>query len=130
MFKIENKEVYMLECALVMVGGALGALIRYFATKLIVPINGFPLSTFMVNLVGSFLIGIFTAVVVKYSDFSLVVKHLLIVGFLGSLTTFSTFSLDLVKLFENGDFVTALMYLSLSIVIGFCFAFLGLKIIN
>lgn len=119
----------MYECLLVMVGGALGALTRYGFTKLIA-VHPFPWSTLVVNILGSFLIGLCTSLIIKYTATTLVVRHLVIIGFLGSLTTFSTFSLDLLKLLENGQLLYAFSYLAFSILLGLSCAWIGLRVVS
>lgn len=119
----------MLECILVMIGGAIGALVRYGVTKML-PTEIFPSSTFAVNITGSFLIGLFSAVIIKYGVTTVIIRHLIIIGFLGSLTTFSTFSLDLVKLLDCGNYFVCIIYLVFSVVLGLCSAFVGMKLIS
>lgn len=80
----------------------LGAYLRFQTTAFLVA----PWGTFLVNIVGSLLIG-FLALTLKESS---PVKVLILVAFLGSLTTFSSYSLDLVRLFDQGQIGKALLY--------------------
>lgn len=99
---------------LVAAGGALGALGRYWLSVGIVMWMGssLPLATFTANVVGSFVIGF--VVVIAAGHAALVAFAL--AGFLGGFTTFSTFSLETVRLVEDGRMLLALGYAGLSVV--------------
>ena len=97
---------------MVAVGGALGALARYWMY------NARPawqqkaaLVTFMVNALGSFLIGAAFVVLIEKGGFSPQWRNLLTVGFLGAFTTYSTYSLDALRMLEQGQFAAAALYL-------------------
>jgi len=118
----------MLNVALVLVGGGLGSLVRYGSSLLAGRLfgDGFAWGTLLVNLVGCFLIGF----VVGCADRALVSKTLrifLVTGFLGGLTTFSSFSLESVR-FMQGDLVKGLANLALNVVLGALLTFSGLWI--
>ena len=95
-------------------GGAVGAVLRHLMNILLAG-HGFPIHTLAVNVVGSFIL----AVLIEY--FALVhspspeLRAFLVVGLLGALTTFSTFSLDTMLLAEKGEFKTAALYVFLSV---------------
>lgn len=103
----------------VAMGGALGAVLRYLANQLI-PLSkgGFPYATLMVNVLGSILIGVLYVVIVERAGLSGYWRELLIVGFCGGFTTFSTFSLEALQLWQSGHIQTAILYIVLSVV--FC----------
>lgn len=84
----------------VALGGALGAMSRYGVGQLM-PHSTFPLATLTVNVVGSAIIGGLYARLIEQGGGSLAYA-MLAVGFLGAFTTFSSFSLDTVRLIENG----------------------------
>ncbi len=110
----------ILKAMMVMLGASLGALLRYAANLL------FPQATLIVNILGSLLIGVSVA---KFQVDSQ--EHLLIsVGFLGGLTTFSAFSLELFKLFSSGEYMRAGVYASFSVLCCFLACALGFKIAN
>lgn len=103
----------------IFLGGGLGAVSRY-----LVGINlarhfeiNLPISTFLVNVVGSFIIGFLYFLFVEKADISPVVKLALTVGFCGGLTTFSTFSLELFEMVGNHQFFHAFAYAILSVTI-------------
>ena len=86
--------------------GALGALSRYGADRWIGERldGGFPWGIFIINVVGSFLIGVLWVTVVEHQDVALWVKSAGTTGFLGAFTTFSTFSLLTVQFLEDGQY--------------------------
>jgi len=119
----------LLNIILVATGGATGAILRYILTNLsktvfISSVYG----TLTVNIIGCFLIGYLIT-----SDFSKninenFVKFFLIIGLLGSFTTFSAFSLEVVDLIISKKILIALIYISISIFICILFAYLGMLI--
>jgi fluoride exporter len=96
----------------VAIGGAIGAMGRFALTAYLYPVlgNRFPLGTLVANVVGCFLVGICYVLIVERGVLPPEWRLWLIAGFLGALTTFSTFSLDAVLLWQNGHGVTALLY--------------------
>jgi len=94
------------------VGGAMGAMGRYWVSSCLLPISSykFPYATFSVNVVGSLLMGILYVLIVERGGLPEQARHLLMVGFLGAFTTFSTFSLDAISLWQNGGQTMALIY--------------------
>lgn len=113
---------------LVAIGGALGAVARYSTGVLAVRLwgAGFPIGTWMVNLVGSFLIGFAVPFVLTKTGGMEGLRIALVIGFLGSFTTFSTFSLDTLLLWESGRPGWALLNAAGSVVLGLALAALGL----
>ena len=106
----------LLNLTYVALGGALGAVLRYLTglgvLRLVGP--GFPFGVVTVNIVGSFLMGVF--VVLAYRKGFEHLSPLVMVGFLGGFTTFSAFSLEAVTLFEKGETSAAVIYVALSVV--------------
>lgn len=107
----------MMQLVAVAVGGALGALGRYGVNGLLYPIseNKFPLGTLAVNVIGSFVMGLLYVMIVEKGVLPAEWRNFLMVGFLGAFTTFSTFSLDTLALFEGGHYALGLVYLLLSL---------------
>ncbi len=101
-------------------GGAVGATTRYGVSLMLISKSGFPLATLTVNLVGSFLVGVCYVVIVERMIFSDLWRPLLVVGMMGGLTTFSTFSLEVVNLLQQGRLAMGLGYIVLSF--GLCVA--------
>jgi len=102
----------------VAVGGAIGAVGRYLVSGIVIQQMGtqFPWSTLTVNIVGSLLMGILAETVKLTWSPTPEIKAMLTVGILGAFTTFSAFSLDVVGLFERGEFVALVSYIFLSFI--------------
>ncbi len=109
-------------------GGALGAVSRYFSVIAIGNLVGvtFPWGTLTVNVVGSFLMGILVVLFDTLNWVPVNVKLMLTIGFLGSFTTFSTFSMDTLRLFEGGETSQALLYMAASLLLTVAACALGL----
>ena len=99
-------------------GGSLGAISRYWVSTTTYSWLGsnFPYGTLMVNVTGSLVMGFLTVVLVQRFDVSDEVRLGLIVGFLGSFTTFSAFSIDTIHWIENGALIKALVYILVSVI--------------
>lgn len=104
---------------LVGLGGAIGSILRYlsgwFASKYFQ--GSFPISTLVINILGSLLIGVFIGVLAKYYPENHPLKFLLIIGFCGGFTTFSSFAVENYNLFQNGNQFTAYIYIIASVVL-------------
>ncbi|MDG2501481.1 MAG: fluoride efflux transporter CrcB [Porticoccaceae bacterium] len=102
----------MINWIAVAVGGALGAMARYAVSTLLFDAasHRFPYATLTVNVLGSFIMGILFVVIVEKAVLPPEMRSILMVGFLGAFTTFSTFSLDALGLWQNGDLLMALVY--------------------
>lgn len=114
--------------AVVAAGGALGSLARY-AVGVALPHEpgGFPWATLVVNVVGSFLLGVLTALVLSTWSRRPLAQHFLGVGVLGGFTTFSAYSLELRDLLAADRPVLALLYAALTLAAGLGAAALGLS---
>ena len=107
-------------------GGAAGSIVRYMLSVWLLgghTLLGFPAGTFTVNAAGSLLIGILLE-----TTNSAAAGWLLIAGFCGGFTTFSTFSADAVRLLRAGDYGPATAYIALSVAVCIAFAALGMWI--
>jgi|SRR5690554_5090181 len=100
-------------------GGALGAVLRFYITAYLYPVAGdrFPFGTLLANVVGCFLVALLYVVIVEKAMLPAYWRHLLITGFLGALTTFSTFSLDALLLWQNGAPALAIYYVLATLVL-------------
>lgn len=112
------------------IGGALGAVCRYGVSQLAVRYDINPLlSTGLVNIIGSFLIGMMAQALTDNPSF---VKAwpFIATGFLGGLTTFSTFSLETIRLLQNGEIFKAALYISLSVTLALTGLWIGMQIVR
>ncbi|MGB0748757.1 MAG: fluoride efflux transporter CrcB [Magnetospiraceae bacterium] len=109
-------------------GGALGALGRFATTSAIGHLMGpgFPYGTITVNVLGSFVMGVLAEAAALVWSPTPEVRALLMVGFLGAFTTFSTFSLDVYVLAQRGELALAWLYVLLSVTFSVGALFLGL----
>lgn len=101
-------------------GGAIGAVLRYGVNITAVALWGlnFPIATMIVNITGSFLLGLIAGLFAHYGQPSPELRSFVVTGLLGAFTTFSTFSLDNITLFERGAYGAFAFYLCGSIVFG------------
>ena len=120
----------LLEFFAIAVGGALGAVSRYSLGNLVNHLFGtdYPYSILLVNVLGSFLMGICFELLVEAPIFPAVWRSFLMVGFLGAFTTFSTFSMQVLGLFESGRMLAALSYVLLSVTLSIIAVAIGIFI--
>jgi fluoride exporter len=111
----------------VAMGGALGAVLRYSISSGIYNWFGrsFPYGTLVVNVLGSLAIGLLSILLVQKFNVSQEIKLGLVVGVLGALTTFSTFSWDTLHLLEQGFVQRAFLNVLLNVVVCIAAAWLG-----
>jgi CrcB protein len=120
----------MLNIALVAAGGAIGSVARYLVGVWSARLAGpnFPWGTITVNIVGAFLIGLMVEVVARRFDASAEMRVFIVTGVIGGFTTWSSFTLDAVTLFERGDMGQAAFYLAGSLTLSFAAIFAGLAL--
>ena len=100
-------------------GGAIGCVSRYFLAETIYEAWGdvFPYGILVANVIGCLLMGCLATIMVHKMELSIVWRGAVLVGFLGGLTTFSSFSLDTVRLIEEGFVAKAAIYVLASVVL-------------
>lgn len=110
---------------MVFLGGSMGALCRFgVSTSMERTLSTeFPLATFLINLSGSFLLGLLLA-----SEAGNLTQLCLGTGFLGGFTTFSTFQVENAEMFRRKKYITLMIYTALSVGLCIVFAFLGFRI--
>ena len=120
----------MLQLIAIALGGAVGSVARFLAANAAAEHFGtrFPYGTLMVNLIGSFLIGLTYVLIVEKFKLSAEIRGLVMVGFLGAFTTFSTFSLELLDMLKSGALLGAGFYLLISVIIGVTNVWLGMQL--
>ena len=105
----------------VAIGGALGAMARYWIGNLVFERfpTRFPLGTLIINVSGSFVVGFFLAVLSERVNIHPNWRLAVAVGFVGAYTTFSTFEYETFRLLENGILTGGLMNVLASLILGF-----------
>jgi fluoride exporter len=109
-------------------GGFLGSIARFWLGSYITYRMGarFPYGTFVINISGSFLIGLVVTLLAERSHWSPNLLYLIPIGFIGAYTTFSTFELEAFRSVRNGDLLLSFLYVTLSVVVGFFAVWLGI----
>lgn len=120
----------MRQLVAVAIGGAAGAVMRWLMASGIQKMTGgvFPWGTFAVNAVGSFLLGFLFVWLVERSGVSELLRLALTVGFLGAFTTFSTYSLESIRLLQDGAFSLAFGNIVGQVVVCLLLTWLGIQV--
>ena len=115
-------------------GGALGAIVRYAISlwaiqrfEALLPTAAL-IGTLIANAVGAFLIGVLFVVITEKGIIAESWRPLLVVGFLGALTTFSTFSIETVGLLQQGEWLSAMVYVLGSVIICLLLTWAGIEL--
>ncbi|MGK0441457.1 MAG: CrcB protein [Pseudohongiellaceae bacterium] len=118
----------MKQLLLIALGGAGGALCRHGMVNLINQFNHgkFPMGTLSVNVIGSFFIGVMYVLIAERLSLHPDWRSIVMVGFLGAFTTFSTFSLEVITLLEHGQLMTAVTYIASSLLVCLLVAWLAI----
>ena len=112
---------------LVGLGGALGSMLRY-GTGLVIGPKNFPLATLLINVAGSFVIGVVIAYSLRSESFADNWKLFLATGICGGFTTFSAFSFENLQLLQKGMFAMFALYIAASLLLGLVAVWAGYKI--
>ena len=120
-----------LNLVLVFIGGGIGSVLRYLSGIWIYRMypTPWPLSTWMVNIVGSFLIGIVYGLVIAENQVGELHKLLFMTGFCGGFTTFSSFSYENLMLLQDGAYLRFVIYAVSSLIVGILMVFLGYRLV-
>ncbi len=115
---------------MIAIGGALGSMARFAAVTYLTPLLNyrFPIGTFLVNITGSFLIGVAYVIIVEKQLIPAEWRLFFITGILGGFTTFSSFSLEVLQTWQEGHVATSLFYAVSSVVLGLLFALWGMQL--
>ena len=108
-------------------GGFMGTCLRYLTGRLchLWELGGFPLGTFVVNIVGSFIIGALLGLAERNNFITPTMNVVLVTGFCGGFTTFSSFADDIFLLMQQRNWTIFAIYTSLSIILGVFFVWIG-----
>jgi CrcB protein len=113
--------------------GAIGTVARFSVVQITPKIfqSTFPIGTLVVNLLGCFLIGLFSGILnTKFISIDENFKNYITIGFLGGFTTFSSFSQDFFNLVNNSNYLLAFIYIFISVFFGLLIFYLGDKFIH
>lgn len=113
-------------------GSFLGGISRYLTSRYIQEhvLSVFPFGTFVVNILGCFLIGLFFGISERAEVFSVETRMFLTVGFCGGFTTFSTFSNESLAMIRDGNILYVAFYAGGSVILGILATYLGSLIVN
>ena len=108
-------------------GGFVGTVLRFLIGRFVQlhVFSAFPYGTFIINIVGCLLIGIFYGLSSKGSIMNAELRLFLTVGFCGGFTTFSSFANENIALLRDGEFFYFLLYTLLSVILGLVATYLG-----
>ncbi|WP_136657415.1 fluoride efflux transporter CrcB [Nitratireductor sp. XY-223] len=122
----------MAQLLIVALGGAIGATLRHLVNLASLRMLGpnFPWGTLTVNIVGSFVMGLFIELLTRRLGGSQELRLLIATGVLGGFTTFSAFSLDIAVLWERGAVLSASVYAVSSVVLSIAALFAGLAAVR
>ncbi len=122
----------LLMLGMVAIGGAVGACSRYLISELCIALfgRGFPYGTLTVNVIGSLIMGVLMASLSQGVIVAASWRPIIGLGFLGALTTFSTFSMDNVLLMQQGELSKAALNILLNVVLSIGACFVGFQFIK
>lgn len=118
----------MKQALLVLIGGGIGSVFRYWLSTSVYAFIGrsFPYGTLAVNVLGCFAMGLLTAILIERIDGNAdYLRALLLIGFLGGFTTFSTFSMETLTLLEGGDLLKAVVNILMTVMLCMLAVILG-----
>ncbi len=113
-------------------GGFIGSIIRFLVARLNLSLQLFsvPVGTLLINISGSLIIGFLAGVASKSELMSVNLRLFLMVGICGGFTTFSSFTLENMTLLQNGQYISAIIYILSSLILGLAAVFAGYFLSN
>ena len=126
---VSNRErnAHVIKYWMVGIGGFLGSVLRFWLGSYVGGRLGarFPYGTFIVNITGSFLVGVALTLLASKAHWSPNWRYLVPIGFIGGYTTFSTFEYETLRLIQDGQPLTAMLNVTLSVVVGLIGVWVG-----
>jgi fluoride exporter len=124
----EERNGDLLKYLIVGIGGCVGSILRFWVGSYIGSRMGtrFPYGTLVINITGSFLVGLAFALLAAKTQWSPNWRYLIPIGFLGGYTTFSAFELETLRTIQNGQVGLGLLYVATSVIIGFVAVWAGM----
>jgi fluoride exporter len=109
------------------VGGFVGSIARFWLAVYVGQRMGtrFPYGTFLINISGSFFIGLIMTILTEKTHLSPTYRYLIPIGFIGGYTTFSTFEYETLRAIQDGQFAIGLLNIVLSVLVGFLMVWTG-----
>ncbi|MEQ8190977.1 MAG: fluoride efflux transporter CrcB [Candidatus Eremiobacterota bacterium] len=117
----------MISYMLVFIGGGLGASMRYLMSMIFADHLKYPYGTFIINVIGSFLLGFILMSSLSKTGTGLKLNTFLTIGFTGGFTTFSTFTYEAINLINQGLILQSIFYIFLSIICGMFGIYMGIS---
>lgn len=117
----------MTKYLIVALGGAIGSMLRFWAGGYVSGRLGsrFPYGTFVINITASFLIGFIMTLLAERTHMNPAWRYLLVIGFLGGYSTFSSFEYETFQVFQDGEMLIAALNVALSVAVGFVAVWIG-----
>lgn len=107
----------MLNLLLIFIGGGVGSLARYGISKWMnPPVGGFPWGTLTANALACLVLGIMAVLISQKSGISKELQAMVLIGFCGGFSTFSTFSMETLRMIQNGQWIMAISYVTVSLI--------------
>ena len=113
------------------IGGSLGSILRFSVShfcKIYFPY--FPVGTLLVNILGSFFIGLFVSYLNNKEISEIIIRYFFMIGLLGSFTTFSAFSIETLELFKQDKVFLSSLYVLFSIILSIFAAYIGFTLVK
>jgi fluoride exporter len=109
------------------VGGFMGSIARFWLAVYVGQRMGtrFPYGTFLINVSGSFLVGLVMTILTERTHLSPTYRYLIPIGFIGGYTTFSTFEYETLRAIQDGQFTIGLLNIVMSVLVGFLMVWTG-----